>query len=104
VRDEFVLFWSEVIRKEPSRIKALEAYTKARTRASSEDILAGLRRWRPVWEQIDDPTKIPHITTWLNQDRWTVEAPLMAKSHGRVKEFDATPYLEEQRRLEQLGR
>jgi hypothetical protein len=80
----FDQFWSEVIRKEPSRAKAHEAWNKARQRgASAEEIIAGLRRWLPVWRALDDPTKIPYITTWLNQERWTVEDPVAPVGNGR---------------------
>lgn len=72
----FDAFWADVVRKEPSRARAREAWDKARQHASAEAISAGLARWLPVWEQFEDATKIPHITTWLNQQRWTVEQPL----------------------------
>jgi hypothetical protein len=74
---EFETFWGAVVRKEPSKAKAFEAWQKAqeRTEATPAQIQDGLRRIAPIWEQFDDPSKIPHITTWLNQDRWTVEHP-----------------------------
>jgi hypothetical protein len=71
----FERFWTLVVRKEPSKAKAYEAWVKAIGRATDDTILLGLERVVPVWEQFDDQSKIPHITTWLNQDRWTVERP-----------------------------
>jgi hypothetical protein len=73
---DFEAFWSDVVRKEPSKVKAYEAWRKAAERAPAAIIHAGVMRWLPVWQTMDDKTKIPHITTWLNQDRWTVEQPV----------------------------
>lgn len=78
---EFEEFWAEVERKEPSKAKALDSWQRARRKASAEDILAGLRRWLPVWA-VTEPDKVPYITTWLNQERWTVEKPV-PPSNGR---------------------
>jgi hypothetical protein len=89
----FDQFWSLVIRKEPSKAKARESWDKAirgdgkRGPTDPEVIIAGLRRWIPVWETMGDKTLIPHATTWLNQSRWTVESPAMPSTspNGRVK-------------------
>ena len=73
---EFEEFWRDVVRKEPSKSKALDCWRRALRRSTAEEpvtpeiILAGLRRFLPVWE-VTEPHLIPHITTWLNQDRWT---------------------------------
>lgn len=87
----FDAFWRYVIRKEPSRAKAREAWDKARAIASAADIIAGLERWLPVWEQFEDATKIPHITTWLNQQRWTVEHPTAPGEEPRQREREPKP-------------
>lgn len=79
---EFEEFWDDVVRKEPSKAKALDCWQRARHKAPAEEILAGLRRWLPVWA-VTEPDKVPHITTWLNQERWTVERPT-PPNNGRV--------------------
>jgi hypothetical protein len=86
---EFESFWTLVVRKEPSKAKTYEAWEKAVAReADPLEIIAGAERWAPVWEAVarDDMTKVAHATTWLNQDRWTVENPAMprASPNGRV--------------------
>lgn len=89
----FDAFWAHVLRKEPSRRKAREAWDKARKKATAADILDGLLRWIRVWEQLEDETKVPHITTWLNQERWTVDSPAApgVRPQRRVHEEPAQP-------------
>jgi hypothetical protein len=82
-------FWALVVRKEPSSGKAFESWMKATEKAHPDDILAGLKRWLPVWHATEDKTKIPHITTWLNQERWTVEHPAMPSQNGAHPEAAA---------------
>ena len=78
---EFEQFWATVVRQEPSKSKAFEAWQKAqqRTDATPEEIYEGLMRVVPAHRATaaEDITKVPHITTWLNQDRWTVQRPAM---------------------------
>jgi hypothetical protein len=69
-RSHFAEFWDAYPRKVGKRT-AESAYARATTRASEEDILAGLRRLLPSWT---DPQFIPHPTTWLNRDGWNDEA------------------------------
>ena len=87
----FDAFWADVIRKEPSRAKAREAWDKARGKATAAAIIDGLRRWVPVWEQFEDATKIPHATTWLNQERWTVEHPAAPGEEPSRREREPAP-------------
>jgi hypothetical protein len=89
---QFEDFWNAVVRKEPSKAKAHEAWLKATTKATAGVIHAGLLRWLPVWAATEDKTKIPHITTWLNQERWTVDHPTMpTSSNGATKPEDRRP-------------
>lgn len=74
--------WALVVNRNSGEKKAREAWDKAIKRESPGVILAGLRRHLPVWEQFEDKTKIPHITTWLNQERWTVQDPIAPKQKG----------------------
>lgn len=87
----FATFWDLVMRKEPSRAKAREAWDRARQKAPAADIVAGLERWLPVWEQFEDATKIPHATTWLNQERWTVEHPTAPGEEPLRREREPAP-------------
>ena len=98
---EFEQFWATVVRKEPSKAKAFEAWQKAqgRTEATPEDIYTGLVRWVPVF-RASDPEKVPHITTWLNQDRWTVENPVMP----RASPVRVEPKLSAAQRFEAMAR
>jgi hypothetical protein len=92
---EFETFWSRVLRKEPSKAQALKSWERAFARHKDLDpaaVIAGLERWLPVWRQVEDASKIPHMTTWLNQDRWTVEQPTMPgvvspNGHAAAEEF-----------------
>jgi DNA-binding Lrp family transcriptional regulator len=75
--EEYETYWRSVARREPSKAEAYKAYVKAREEgATHEEIMAGLRRWLKVWDQLEDKSKIPHATTWLRQRRWTVETPI----------------------------
>jgi hypothetical protein len=60
--------WWDAYPRHVAEDKAGEAYRKARTKASREELLAGAVRFR------DDPNReqafTPHPTTWLNQGRW----------------------------------
>jgi hypothetical protein len=88
---EFDAFWSRVPRKEPSKRAAFWAWLQALSRgATPDEILAGLERWGPVWESRGDLTYVPHITTWLNNDQWTVERPVAreSKSHAGYRGAD----------------
>ncbi len=87
---EFDEFWMQVVRKEPSKREAYWSWLQVLMRGEEppgpEDVLAGLGRMVPAWSRLEDKTKIPHITTWLNQDRWTVEHPTMPGTNGATPE------------------
>lgn len=64
-------FWATYPRR-VARGAARKAWDKAVTRASTEEIAAGLRRYTAYLEAERTPERyIAHATTWLNQDRWT---------------------------------
>lgn len=78
---EFEIFWQRYPRKEPSKKETARSWVKVMAQEeppSPEQIMAGLERWLPVWAARGDPEKVPHATTWLNQERWTVEFPARA--------------------------
>lgn len=67
----FDAFWLAYPNK-VGKPKALDAYRRATSRASPEEILRGLSRIAPNWT---DPKFIPHPTTWLNRDGWNDQIP-----------------------------
>jgi hypothetical protein len=81
---EFAEFWAVIPRKVGKRTAA-SAFTRARRRASFEEIMAGARRYAADPNRTDEFTA--HPTTWLNRDGWE-DDPL--PSHGR-KEFPEHP-------------
>jgi hypothetical protein len=79
---EFEIFWQRYPRKEPSKKEASRSWLKVMAQdepPEPTDVMAGLERWLPVWAARGDPEKVPHATTWLNQERWTVITPAMSR-------------------------
>ena len=71
VEDRFPEYWALVVRREPGKTKARDAWDKALKRgADPQDIIDGMAAARPVHLAAEDKTKVPHATTWLNQSRW----------------------------------
>lgn len=70
----FQAFWDKYPRH-VGKLAAEKAFEKARKRATTEDLIAGVERAKAHWK---DPQFIPHPSTWLNQGRW-------------MDEYDATP-------------
>jgi hypothetical protein len=68
INEEFSIFWPRYP-KRVARGAAWKAFKKARLRASFEDIMRGLDRFRQ--HMSDDAQFRPHAGTWLTQDRWT---------------------------------
>lgn len=67
-------FWKLYPRSE-GKPAAMKAYAKAMvTGASPEAILLGLQRY-VVCDQWQDPTKVPHASTWLNRQGWNDTPP-----------------------------
>lgn len=78
---QFNLIWKKWPRK-VGKGAAVKAYAKALKRAKHEEIAAGVDRALPALSP--DPQFIPHLATWLNQDRWLDEAaaPMAADPEG----------------------
>lgn len=66
--DRFDEFWNAWPRK-AAKPKARESWLKAIRRAEPAVIIAAAIAYRDNPGR-PEPTKIPHATTWLNQDRW----------------------------------
>lgn len=83
--EEFAAFWACY----PSRVGKLAAeqeYVKARRRASAQDILDGVARYKagkPEWKEWCNPR------TFLHQGRWMDEYDVPAPVHNR-REDDCT--------------
>lgn len=75
VAEGFLAFWSAYPRR-VGKDAAAKAFSKALARIDDPDplavILAGIERALPGW---DDPRFIPHPSTWLNEGRWSDDAP-----------------------------
>lgn len=92
----FDLFMTLVVRREPGRTKAREAWDKARKRgATAQQIIDGMRAARPAMLACEDKTKLPHVTTWLNQSRW--EEPPAMPGERPVEQEQLSPEDEERR-------
>ena len=68
----FADFYSSYPRK-VGRKAAHDAFLRALRRTDAATILDACRRYAADPNQPDDRSKIPHPTTWLNQDRWDDE-------------------------------
>lgn len=64
--DEFNAFWA-IYPLKVAKLAALRSFGRARAAASFEDIMDGLRRYKPK------PGFIAHPATWLNGGRWMDE-------------------------------
>lgn len=80
----FLEFWKEYPRKQ-DKGKAKKAFASALTRASLEDILAGVIRYRNDPNRLDEYTKYP--ASWLNADAWE-NGPLPERSKKRTVKTD----------------
>lgn len=76
---EFKDFYGLYPRKEAPRA-AEKAFIAARKRGQFEDIMAGLKRAIPKW---DDPKYIPHPASWLNKDRW-LDQPTCEREYSNI--------------------
>lgn len=73
VPDGFAEFWSLYPRKE-AKPKAMASYAK--TTATERRVIAQvLPEFVGSWKWLNEPTFIPHPTTWLNQRRWEDDPP-----------------------------
>lgn len=63
------LAWWELYPKHVAKAAAAKAWRKARSLASWDELLNGLKAWLPTWEHTD-PQYIPYPARWLNERRW----------------------------------
>jgi hypothetical protein len=80
---EFDQFWA-VYPRHVKKLAAMKAFTKARTFATLEDILAGVERYKQIKPAYADWA---HAPSWLNAGRWMDEAdavPVKADDYGHV--------------------
>lgn len=85
--ETFAEFWAAYPCKQPSRKAALASYRQAVKRADHETIMAGVARYKFS----PDPSKRPHATTWLNQDRWTAVSDQQAEASSNDTAPTPTP-------------
>lgn len=72
VPKDFTEFWSAYPRK-VARFAAEKAYTAARKKATADEILNGLLRYKMLLPQ--EIRFVPHASSWLNAGRWLDEWP-----------------------------
>jgi hypothetical protein len=78
--EEFELFWKTYPPNGASKMKTNESWSKAINGTEPRIIINAAREYRGYIERTGaDFSKTAHATTWLNQQRWTVE---YAKSGG----------------------
>ena len=72
--DEFELFWREYPNHNSGKKKAYSAFKRALKKATLAELLKSLdaHKKSSQWTK-DGGAYIPHATTWLNGERWTVE-------------------------------
>lgn len=92
---QFETFWKAYPRK-IGKGAAQKAWAAAIRKADPEKIIEGVERY--PWP--DDPSFIPHASTWLNGQRWDDELPGMRARKPTQAELEA----EERSRLEILNR
>ena len=72
--DDFELFWREYPNHNSGKKKAYSAFKRALKKATLAELLKSLdaHKKSSQWTK-DGGAYIPHATTWLNGERWTVE-------------------------------
>ena len=71
---EFIAFWAMYPRKK-SKGQAAKAFTAARKKATTEEIMAGLEQQLPDLKSRESQF-VPYPATWLNGEQWADEAPV----------------------------
>lgn len=82
--DTFESWWLSYPRK-IDKVEARKAYVRARRKASAEELVIGLLRYRFA----DEKRLIPHPATWLHKERWLVDEPDPALDPWGLGEFYA---------------
>lgn len=89
-RDLLFDAWWGMYPRKVAKAEARRAFGKATTRATIEQLTAGLARAITAWDaEQRSPEKIPHAATWLNGDRWHDEhrAPVAPGAQGALAKF-----------------
>jgi len=80
----FEAFYAAYPRK-AGKPNALKAWKGAMKRGITvEQITTGLAAWLPYWEAKGEPDKVPHPSTFLNQDRFNDPVPAVRKSSKQM--------------------
>lgn len=74
--ERFEQFWQLYGRTGPKK-KARECWNRARTKATADEIIAGLKRWVEYWST-PGAASIKWPQGWLNEERWRDEPPFVA--------------------------
>lgn len=87
---EFAAFW-KVYPRPVGKPSARAAFTKALRTASPDEIMNGLMRYAFS----PDEQRQPHPSTWLNDERWVIEAPrkpptMIVNGNGKPTSMDST--------------
>lgn len=80
----FETFWAAYPRK-TAKADARKAFVKAVKKAPVAEIIGGLERVKPGW---DDAQFIPYPATWLNGGRWKDEASEVIQLTPRKARYD----------------
>ena len=83
--EEFEAVWKAYPRK-VGKGNAKKAWTKARKIASKDEIAPGLWNHIKVWNGGTAKDKIPHLSTWLNGERWHDDANAAANRSANSDE------------------
>ena len=74
--ERFEQFWQLYGRTGPKK-KARECWNRARTKATADEIIDGLKRWVEYWST-PGAAAIKWPQGWLNEERWRDEPPFVA--------------------------
>lgn len=82
--DEFEIFWREYPNKNSGKKKAYSSFKTAMKKTTLAELMRSLdaHKRSSQWTK-DDGKFIPHATTWLNGERWTVELEPEYKTSDR---------------------
>jgi hypothetical protein len=73
----FQKFWGRATQK-TGKVTARDALTKALTKTTQKQLARAWIAANEAWQTWPDKSKVPHPATWLNQERWLDEPPMMA--------------------------
>jgi hypothetical protein len=95
--DPFDTFWSLAVRK-TGKGAARTAFARALTRVDLHTLAQAWVAANRAWATWPDPTKVPHPSTWLTQERWADDpvVPHVGKTVGQLLRSEIT---DEMRRI-----